>query len=136
MPKSGGYKYIVFARDDLSGWVEGRALTAANSKNVAKFLYEDVISRHGCPMKIVVDGGSENKGFVEELLDCFRVRRIEISAYHPQSNGLVERGHAPIVNSLSKYCSQNKKAWYQYLALALWADRISVQRPTDRKSVV
>jgi hypothetical protein len=130
MPSSGGYKYIVFARDDLSGWVEGRALTSANSASVAKFVYEDVIVRHGCPRRIVVDGGSENKGFVEELLDAFRIRRVEISAYHPQSNGLVERGHAPIVNSLSKYCSQNKKTWYQYLALALWADRISVRRPT------
>jgi hypothetical protein len=130
MPNSSGYKYIVFARDDLSGWVEGRALTAANSKNVAKFLYEEVIARHGCPRRIVVDGGSENKGFVEELLDAFRIRRIGVSAYHPQSNGLVERGHAPIVNSLSKYCRENKKAWFQYLTLALWADRISVRRPT------
>jgi len=67
---------------------------------------------------------------VEELLDSFRIRRIEISAYHPQSNGLVERGHAPIVNALSKYCHENKKAWFQYLTLALWADRISVRRPT------
>ena len=23
MPNSGGYEYIAFARDDLSGWVEG-----------------------------------------------------------------------------------------------------------------
>jgi hypothetical protein len=130
MPNSSGYKYIVFARDDLSGWVEGKALTAANSKNVAKFLYEEVIARHGCPKRIVVDGGSENKGFVEELLDAFRVRRVEISAYHPQSNGLVERGHAPIVSSLSKYCHENKKAWFQYLTLALWADRISIRRTT------
>jgi hypothetical protein len=109
--------------------VEGRALTAANSKNVAKFLYEDVIARHGCPRRIVEDGGSENKGFVEELLNTFRVRRIEISAYHPQSNGLVERGHAPILKSLSKYCRENK-AWFQYLTLAPWADRISIQQPT------
>jgi hypothetical protein len=55
MPNSGGYKYIVFARDDLSGWVEGRALTAANSKNIAKFLYEDVIARHGCPTGVPVN---------------------------------------------------------------------------------
>jgi len=44
-----GFGFIVFARDDLSGWVEGRAIKAANSKNVAKFIYEDVICCHGCP---------------------------------------------------------------------------------------
>jgi hypothetical protein len=74
---------VVFARDDLSGWVE--ALTAANPKNVAKFLYEDVIGRHGSPSprKVVVKGGSEyNLGFIAELLECFRVRRIELSVYY------------------------------------------------------
>jgi len=35
--------FIVSARDDLSGWVEARAIDRANSKNVAKFIYEDVI---------------------------------------------------------------------------------------------
>ena len=38
-----GAGFIVFARDDLSGWVEERAIKAADSKNVAKFIYEDVI---------------------------------------------------------------------------------------------
>lgn len=30
-----------FARDDFSGWAEGRPLRAANSQNVARFIYED-----------------------------------------------------------------------------------------------
>src|SRR5262249_48189372 len=93
MPPSGGYKYIVFARDDLSGWVEGRALTSANSTTVSKFLLEVVIASHVCPKKVVVDGGSENKGFVRELLERIQVKRVLISAYHPQSNGLAEQGH-------------------------------------------
>ena len=45
MPSSGGYKYIVFACDDLSGWVEGRVLTSATSTTVEKFLMEEVIAR-------------------------------------------------------------------------------------------
>ena len=130
MPSSGGYKYIVFARDDLSGWLEGRALTSASSKSVAKFLQEDVFARHGCPRKVVVDGGGENKGFVEDLLEACLVKRVEISAYHPQSNGLVERGHDAMINSLSKYCQGQQGKWYQYLPLALWADRVSIRRST------
>ena len=55
MLNSAGYGYIVFAWDDLSGWVEGRALARATSKNVAKFIYEEVICRHGCPKHIVMD---------------------------------------------------------------------------------
>ncbi len=44
MPKSRGYMGIVFVRDDLSGWVEGRAITAVNS---TKCPFEDMASRHG-----------------------------------------------------------------------------------------
>lgn len=127
MPPSEGFGYIVFARDDLSGWVEGRAIRAANSKNVAKFIYEDIICRHGCPQRIVMDGGSENMDLTRDLLEHYRIRRTIVSAYHPQANGLVERGHDSIVNSLSKYSKSN---WKQYLPLALWADRVSVRRST------
>ena len=44
-----GAGFIVFARDDLSSWVEGHAIKAANSKNMAKFIYEDIICRYRCP---------------------------------------------------------------------------------------
>src|SRR5271154_5254608 len=131
MPKTkDGFKYIVFARCDLTGWVEGRALKENNSKNVAKFLFEEVICRHGCPLKAIMDGGSENKKISKHLLEDYKVKRIVISAYHPQANGLVERGHSAIVNSLSKYCSSNIDSWPTCLPLALWADRISVRRTT------
>ena len=64
------------------------------------------------------------------LLEHYKIRNTVISGYHPQANGLVERGHAPIVNSLTKYCGGSPQLWPQYLALALWADRISVRRST------
>jgi transposase InsO family protein len=131
MPKSiEGFGFIVFARDDLSGWVEGKAIMEANAKNVAKFLYEDVICRHGCPVKVVLDRGSENLNIAKELLEAYKINRVTTSAYHPQANGLVERGHDAIINSLSKYCSRAPETWVRYLHLVLWADRISVRRST------
>ena len=62
----GARKYLVVAREDVSGWPEARAIRKANSRTVAELLEEDVFSRHGCPTSIVVDGGSENKGSVDE----------------------------------------------------------------------
>ena len=49
------WEKIGVARDDLSGWVEGRALANVSSKNVSKFIYEEIICRHGCPKRIVMD---------------------------------------------------------------------------------
>ena len=57
MPKSKGKSFLVVARDDLSGWVEARALSKSDSAQVSRFLFEDVICRHGIFQQLVVDGG-------------------------------------------------------------------------------
>ena len=98
--------------------------------NVAKFLFEDVICRHGDSGRIIIDGGPENKAETEELIALHGVRRIPISAYHPQSNGRVERGHGPIVNSIAKYYQRCSEQGPHYLPLMLWANRIIVKRTT------
>jgi hypothetical protein len=138
----GGDGYLVLARDDLSGYVEGRPMDKVTSLNVAKFLQEDVVCRHGVPRKIVLDGGSENLGFTRDLMRQYGMHGIAIAPYHPQSNGLIERGHQTIVNAIAKYrnsdASRNAnprnppigRGWSRYLSLAMWADRITVRRTT------
>jgi hypothetical protein len=129
MPKHKGKNYLVMARDDLSGWVEARALAKADSLAVAGFLYEDVVCRHGIFEKIVMDGGPENKGLVAALADRYGIRRVVVSAYHPEANGLVERGHKPVVDGLSKM-SGGKAHWVNNLHTVLWADRTTVHSST------
>src|SRR5579862_3855582 len=140
MPWEGKDGFIVFARDDLSGWAEARVLESTDSVGVAKFLQEEVICRHGVPRRIVMDGGSENLGFTEELVKKYGMHGISIAPYHPQSNGLVERGHQTIINAIAKYRASDistrsglyprETGWTRYLALALWADRITTRRTT------
>ena len=130
MPSCQGKNYLIMARDDLSGWVEGRAIASANSETVAKFLWEDVICRHSCFRVMVMDGGPENKAAVEELANKYGLKRIITSAYHPEGNGLVERGHAPIVNALSKMSSGGFSNWVRNLHAVLWADRTTCREST------
>ena len=130
MPWEGKNGFIVFAWDDLSGWAEARVL---QSTGVAKFLQEEVICRHGVPRRIVMDGGSENMGFTEDLVKKYGMRGVSIAPYHPESNGLIERGHQTIINAIAKYKAADtskrsglyprETGWTRYLALALWADR-------------
>ena len=48
------------------------------------------------------DGGPENKALVESLQKQWGINRVISSAYYPQGQGLIERGHAPIVAALKK----------------------------------
>ena len=67
------------------------------------FIYADVICQHGLPRSVVMDGRSENLGLTKRLLEGYCVKNIHISAYHPQSDGLVERGHSAVLNGFLKY---------------------------------
>ncbi|OMJ30155.1 hypothetical protein AYI69_g310 [Smittium culicis] len=44
---------------------------------------------------------------------------------------MVERGHVPLVDALSKYCAQKPGTWPDKLHLALWADRVTAKVTTE-----
>ena len=129
-----GCKYLVGMRDDLSGWAEYKAIRKANSRTIAKFIYETWICRYGCPMLTVYDGGPENQGVTKQLLDRYRIRNIQIVPYHPQSNGLIKRGHQNIVDAIAKMTSTSGSigSWTDHLPGVMWAYRITVRRSTGK----
>ena len=71
-----GKNYIVIARNDFLGWVEERALGTANSANIIKFIWEDIIYRYKPFRTLVLDGGLENKDNIIAFRDKYDFRRI------------------------------------------------------------
>ena len=126
-----GFKYLAVARDDFSGWVEARSLKTKRTMEVYRFLYEDVISRFGVPGEILADRGELWHDITKYGLAEDGIRLSFTTRDHPQTNGLVERGHLTLMKALAKvmepYDYQN---WPKYLHSVLWADRISVRRTT------
>ena len=130
MPRCQGFRYLVVARCDLSGWVEAKPLRTLSSRAVADFLWEDVICRHGCIEKLIIDGGSENKEAVAELTRKYGIKRVVVSAYHPQANGMMERGHKPIIDALSKMSDGGSTNWVRNLPTVLWANQSTLRTLT------
>jgi len=64
------------ARDDFLGWVEERAFGIANSTNMVKFIWEDIIYRHRPFRTLVFDGDPENKNNIIALRDKYNFRRV------------------------------------------------------------
>ncbi len=127
MPPSEGYRFFVVARCDLSGWIEGNLLHTLSSRAVADFLLEDVICRHGCFGKLIIDGGSENKEAVAELAQRYKVKRVVVSAYHLQANEMIERCHKLIADALSKMSDGKPTSWVRNSPAVLWTDRSIVR---------
>jgi hypothetical protein len=129
MPAVNNYRYLALLRDDLSGWVEAKPLTTKEAKGVAKFLWE-VICRFGIFGSLIVDGGREFMGEVTKILEKYKVKHVTVSAYHPEANGMVERGHRPITDALAKLSAAGKGNWLENLQSILLADRATVKTTT------
>lgn len=131
MPNAKGYKYIVDARDDLSGWLEARMLKSKKSQGVAKFLFEDIMCCYGCLISITTDGGSEFRGIFKALAKHYKIPIVRTSPYHPEANGMIKRGHRTWIGGLFKVCGEDgEKEWPTYFEGAKWVDRVTAKRTT------
>ena len=86
------YRYILTILDVFSRYLWLRPLKSKHSTEIAKHL-EDIYIEHGQLKVIQLDQGKEFKGAVQKLMESLRLKIIQISLYHPQSQGKVERSH-------------------------------------------
>jgi hypothetical protein len=122
------------AREDLSNYVERRALTSTHTKQVCQFILEDIISRHGCLYQIRADRKELDADEATTFFDKFNIKLNLTTSYNPEANGKSERGHPPIVNALVKSCKGKTHWWPNLLPLAFMADRLSCSSVTELPS--
>src|SRR6266536_2531197 len=115
-----GYRYIVVAMDYFSRWPEARPLTHANARQVAKFIYEEIICRFGISRILQSDRGTHfvNK-VIQELTDKFWIQHSLSSPYHSQSNRLVKRFNRILCEGLAKV-AETINDWDTYIQPVLF----------------
>lgn len=87
-------RYCVTIIDRCTKWPEAVPVLEITAEEVAKALYVNWITRFGCPLRISTDQGRQfESSLFRSLMIKFGISRIRTSAYHPQSNGMIERWH-------------------------------------------
>ena len=82
----------------------------------------------GLPRSVQSDQGSNFlSGLMQQAMYQLGVKQYKSAAYHPQSQGALERFHQTIKNMLRAYCVENNRDWDQGIHLLLFATRESVQ---------
>ncbi|OBZ80286.1 hypothetical protein A0J61_11665, partial [Choanephora cucurbitarum] len=106
-------------------------LPVASKEAVADFIYEEIVMRFGVPSEIVTDRGDNfTSGLVDAYLKKVGVNHKLTSAYHPQSNGKVERFNGVIKQMLRKYTNGALHRWDDFVNAALWACCVRVHTTT------
>ncbi|GBG86343.1 hypothetical protein CBR_g41338 [Chara braunii] len=123
-------KYILDARDNLSGYVEAVALKRKTGKGVADWV-EDFYLRHPFVRRFITDNGTE---FVnQEVLSRLKALHVPIKItepYHPEANAPVERGHGTLKNTIAKLAADDLGNWSRYLRQAVFSENVTPKRTT------
>lgn len=114
-----GHRYLVTMIDRFSRWPEAIAVTEITAEIIAKVFYESWICRFGNVYKVTTDQGRqfESKLF-EQLLKLMGIKKVRTIPYHPQGNGILERWHRSMKQSIVARLSGNG-SWCEELPTAL-----------------
>jgi hypothetical protein len=100
-PTTTGVRHVLTMIDITTRWVEVVPLTSTTASVCADALIAGWIARFGVPEVIISDRGAQFTSDVWHVL-CTRlsITHNTTTAYHPQSNGMVERFHRQLKDSL------------------------------------
>ena len=128
LPKtSRGNEYLLTIMCKTTRFPEAIPLRSIHSKKVVEGL-EKFFCLVGFPRKIQSDLGSNftSKEFKNKMKE-WGVEHVTSSAYHPESQGVLERYHGTLKNMIKKFCEEFNKDWDTGVHLVLFASRDAVQ---------
>ena len=112
-------------------WPEVFAVPDQSAATIANLLVKEIVSRHGVPSALLSDRGRTFlSGLLREIQQLLGFKKVNTSAYHPQTDGLVERFNRTLTSMLAKTVEQGGKDWDQRLPFVLFAYRASQKQST------
>lgn len=126
LPPSNNYTHILTVVDRYTRWPEAYPISNITAEGVAKTLVIQYVSRFGIPSTITTDRGSQfESDFFAQWCKLLGVNRTRTTAYHPQANGMVERFHRQLKNSIVARC--NTRHWSEELPIILLGIRNTIK---------
>ena len=110
LPISNGYRYLLTIRDRATGFALAIPLSNKTSVEVIEGLRLHLFGTMGVPTTLVSDRGGEfTSSAFAEFCEKYGVKHKVTTAFHPQSNGFVERLHRTLKQALRAL--ENPDAW-------------------------
>ncbi len=115
-PSPFGEKYILVIQDVLTRWVEFAPMKNQETQTIVNCLMTSWITRYGVPQRILTDQGANFLGgLAQAFYRAFGIKKVNTTAYRPESNGANERSHREMRNFFSVYLDGYNKSQWRFL---------------------
>jgi transposase InsO family protein len=105
-------------QDELSKYTLAIPIKQQDAQTIAR-VFVEVILKCGIPQMVLTVRGSN---FMSEILTnickLLKIKKIKCTAYHPQSNGALERTHRVLVEYLLCFILEDQSDWVKWLPYA------------------
>ena len=125
----GGFTHILTAVCMASRWPEAVPQKSTSAVAVAEVLVS-IFGRTSIPLEILSDRGAQFTGnLLKELCKLLGIKQLCTTAYHPQTNGTLERLHGTLGSMLTKGSNKGQD-WAKQITYALFYLRQMPHRDT------
>ncbi len=122
-----GHSYLLTLMCFATRFLEAIPLRTLKTPAIVKAIIKFCIT-FGLPKIIQSDQGSNIISRVfRKVMKELNIKHCVSSAYHPQSQGVLERFHQTLKSMLRTYCLEYEKDWDEEVPLLLFAVRNTVQ---------
>lgn len=126
LPPSQGFCYLLTIVNRFTRWPEAIPISEIIAQAVARFFVSGWVSPFGVPSTVTTNRGRQfEPEMLQQLMKLIGSSRVLTTAYHPASNGLVERFHPQLKASLMAQSIPGN--WVDHLTLVLLGIRSTLK---------
>jgi hypothetical protein len=122
-------RYIINATDYLTRWDEVYAVQDYSIGTISIFIFENFITRFGCPRSLTSDQGTH---FISSTIETFTIEFLiqyhKRNHYHPQANGMIKEFNKIMERGLTKVCCTNHENWDDRVLSVLWDYKTTMKK--------
>ena len=119
--------YIMVLVDYFTCWLEAFPFTRLNSGNCGSQNGDRVcVPFWYTPLKFTDQGHNFESDLFQEVCCLLEITKTRTTAYHPSSNGLVERCNGTLVSMIRSYLEDSDKDWDRFIPMLTAAYRSTV----------
>ena len=128
LPESNGFKYLLTAVDRFSRWPVAIPIQDMTAESVIDAFSHGWVQHFGVPVTITTDRGAQfSSDMFTQLTKTWGIKCNMTAAYHPEANGLVERFHRRLKESLIALGTDSPNEWYWRLPCVMLSIRTTLK---------